>query len=1217
MSRLRALVLGVLVFLTASFAGTVWLLNSDKLAGMARYAAAFAFESDVRWEEISSDGWDTVVVKELQLMRPGEPDTIYGTIDEVRVSIRPWRIPFRDASIVKDVELRNARGTVRWDPKTGLLDMPSPIKEEYGDAKGGSLGDIPVVRLEGLFLTLEHAPYVLKARQELAFPSLKIDVMPDGSDRWLYRFGAALKDNPILGTFDIGGKFNAQTIQLSIHRPGDLVGEQLREILREPEDKRTAELLAGLSVKGDIGVGVDVFGGTGDATTSVGGTIRLDGASISHRTIPVRLDDIQGRVSLIDGVLSTRSLTARFENADLNVSADVDLRPQAERLVAADVDLVGLDLGGGFADRLSHLGGATLKVKEQVDAWQPRGFANLKGRLAIPGPAARVPANPEPWLFIDLDLRKSVAINYRGAVKEDGLRHGFPYLLSDVTGVVRFTDLDMRFDRVTASHGPAFIEARGVIGYERADDETYDVDIVAQGIPIDDALNDALEEEGRDLLSALDAEGVVDLLIGVKRTRRDPPGAPIIADVDLRGVRLRPKQFPLLADDARGRVHIEGSTIRIDGVRARHRGGDMMVSGRIGTGSDSGMVDLKAEFHRLPVEAPLLDALDVPSPEAADELRDLAVFGRVGGTVTLKADRSQSLDVKGIFDLEGVGLTLDTPKLPIENVEGPIAFENGLITVRDGVRATFAGERFAARGTIDPAKGLDLTVEADRFKLDEKFLSALTPAIPGYMLMDDRPILDGIASAVVRVKGPREAVVVEADVTAHGVDVAFANGLRLAGVEGRVDFAADGAATGVDLSAELPVARAGADSRATDAMAPERRTALTASKATWTPARAASGRRPASEARLSIEGAMLRDAPLGADFFKALALPANVESALCDLELSGRLDATCRRVSWSREAGWEIGASDATFTDMALGADRRVEARLLKVTRGSFVDEAEGRVYRGRIDGASVRAFGVAMPRLAADLACTSRAMELRRVSATLFEEATKADRDGETDRPAGGRLENESTKLKVHFTDGTFALDVVATDVSIPDLVRVFEADPGDVWGRIRCEVAVVGPMTDRPRWIGRARAAANVHNVVELPLFAKLFGIFDITKLFQGRNPGAMVDADAEIRDGGFHLSRVRVAAPDVSLDGKGWLGFDGRIRANFDATYRAGIDPLSLLGLMLKGLAASKIGVVGTLGTPDVSLSEIDATPPGPESVPASRPTSTTAPLPSDIR
>lgn len=1205
MTRVKALILGLLVIVACTSAGGVWILKSERLSDMVRSAAGFAFDSKVRWEEIASDGWNTIVVRELQLMRPDEPDTIYGTIDEVRVTLRPWRIPFRDASIVKDIELKNARGTVRWDPKTGLLDMPSPIKEEYGSTQGGSLGDIPVVRLEGLFVTLEHAPYVLKSRQELAFPGLKIDVMPDGSDRWLYRFGATLKDNPILGTFDVAGKFNAATIALSIHRPGDLVGESLREILREPDDARTAELLAGLSVKGDIGLGIDVFGKTGEASTSVGGTIRLEGASISHKSIPVRLDDIRGRLTLVDGVVTTRSLTARYEGADLNVSATVDFRPQASRLVAADVDLVGLDLGGGFADRLSRLGGATLKVKEQVDAWQPRGFANLKGRLAIPGPAATVPATPEPWLFLDLDLRKSVAVNYRGAVKEDGLRHGFPYLLSDVTGVIRFTDLDMRFDRITASHGPAFVEARGVIGYERADDETYDVDIVAQGIPIDDALNEALEDEGRALLSSLDAEGVVDLLIGVKRTRRDPPGAPIIADVDLRGVRLRPKQFPLLADDARGRVHIEGSTIRIDGVRARHRGGDVVLTGRIGTGGDSGLVDLKADFKRLPVEAPLLDALETPSPEAADTLRRLAVFGRVGGTVVLKAERSRPLDVRGTFDLDGVGLTLETPKLPIENIEGPVGFENGRVLVHEGVRATFAGERFAAHGTIDPAKGLDMTVEADRFKLDERFLSALAPAIPGYMLMEDRPILEGTASAVVRAKGPTDAVVVDADVTAQGIDVLFANGLKLLRVEGRVAFAPDGAASANDLSAELPVERAGADSRPSDAMASERRTRVSADAASWTPARAAVGRRPASEARLALTGTLLRDAPLGAAFFRALALPSEVERALCELDISGRLDGACRRIDWTRTTGWTVGASEATLTDMALGADRRVEARLLRLTRGTLAEDAEGRTWRGRLEGTAVRAFGLAMPKMSSDLACSSRTLELSRVSAVLFEEAAPKTREGETERPAGGRLEDESSKLKIHFPDGTFALDVVATDVSIPELVRVFEADPGDVWGRLRCEVAIVGPMTDRPKWIGRARAAANVHNVVELPFFAKVFGIFDITKLFQGRNPGAMVDADSDIRDGGFHLSRIRVAAPDVTLDGKGWLGFDGRVRANFDASYRAGIDPLSLLGLMLKGLAASKIGVAGTLGTPDVSLGVIDATPPGPESAPASRP------------
>jgi hypothetical protein len=543
--------------------------------------------------------------------------------------------------------------------------------------------------------------------------------------------------------------------------------------------------------------------------------------------------------------------------------------------------------------------------------------------------------------------------------------------------------------------------------------------------------------------------------------------------------------------------------------------------------------------------------------------------------------------------------------LPIENIEGPVGFENGRVLVHEGVRATFAGERFAAHGTIDPAKGLDMTVEADRFKLDKRFLSALAPAIPGYMLMEDRPILEGTASAVVRAKGPTDAVVVDADVTAQGIDVLFANGLKLLRVEGRVAFAPDGAASANELSAELPVERAGADSRPSDAMASERRTRVSARRGIMDACtrRGRSSTGVGGSARAHRNSVARRAARRG--LLPRARVAERGRTRALRTRISGRLDGACRRIDWTRTTGWTVGASEATLTDMALGADRRVEARLLRLTRGTLADDAEGRTWRGRLEGTAVRAFGLAMPKMSSDLACSSRTLELSRVSAVLFEEAAPKTREGETERPAGGRLEDESSKLKIHFPDGTFALDVVATDVSIPELVRVFEADPGDVWGRLRCEVAIVGPMTDRPKWIGHARAAANVHNVVELPFFAKVFGIFDITKLFQGRDPGAMVDADSDIRDGGFHLSRIRVAAPDVTLDGKGWLGFDGRVRANFDASYRAGIDPLSLLGLMLKGLAASKIGVAGTLGTPDVSLGVIDATPPGPESAPASRP------------
>ncbi len=1211
MTRLRAVMWGIILLVTCFCADLWYLTQSEKLAQAARLAVRFALASDVRWESIEIEGFSEIIVRELQLMRPDEPDRIYGTIDEVRVTIRPWRLPFADASVIKGIDLKNARGMIRWNPKTGLLDMPSPLRPEYGNAQGGSLADIPVVRLDGLYVTLEHAPYVLKPRQDLAFPGLRVDVMPDGSDRWLYRFGVRLENNPLFGTFDVSGKFNAQGIQLSIDRPGDLVGAQLREILREPEDRRTAELLAGLSVKGDIGFGIAIFGQQSAGPVSLGASLRLDGASVSHATIPVRLDNIRGQIALLDGVISTKSLTATYEGAELNISSQVDMRPTAPVLVDGRIDLVGLDLGGGFSRRLASLGGAMLKVDEQVDAWEPKGFGNFMARVVIPGPTAptKSPTDPErPWLMIDLDLRKGVSLKYRGAVKEDGKRHGFPYLLEDAAGTVHFTDLAMSFDRITATHGSAFIEARGRIGYERANDETYDVDIVAQGITIDSTLVDALEPEGQELLASLDAEGMVDLLIGVKRTVQDPPGAPVIADVDLRGVRLRPREFPIVADDARGRVHIEGPIIRIDGVRARHRGGDLYVTGRLGTSEQAGLVSIKADFKRLPIEAPLFDALSVPSPEAVDELRSLGVFGHIGGSINLEAAVGKPLDVRGSLELDRVGLTLPSPKLRIENLEGILGLENGNITIREGTRATFSGERFAVKGQISPKTGIDLLVEADRFHLTEQFLSALAPAIPSFMLLENRPKLDGVMSAIVHARGMRDNVVLDTELIGQGVNAIFPNGLRLNDIEGRVKVAPDGSIAARDVLVVVPVARAGIDSRPADLMAPPRRTELAAATVTWTPAQEKTARSPARESKLSAGAITVRDAPLGASLFRSLALPEDLEASLVDLVLSGRLDATCRAIAWSPSTGWALGATEGSVADFAIGEDRRIEARLLRVNKGSFVDGEGGRAFRARLEGASVRAFDILMPKFASDMVCSGSSLELSRVGAVLFDEGLRDGSEGATGRLPGGRIEDESTRIFVKFAESAFEMHLAATDVSIPDLVRVFGAEPGEVWGRMRCDVSLAGPMSDRNAWVGKAQTSANVHNVVELPFFAKLFGIFDITKLFQGRNPGSLIETIADIHDSGFHMSLTRVASPDVSLKGRGWLGFDGRIRATFKAKYRAGFDPLSLLGFMVKGLAASTVSVSGTLGSPDVTLSEIDVSPlpmPAPQS--ASRPDS----------
>src|SRR6185503_5519215 len=118
---------------------------------------------------------------------------------------------------------------------------------------------------------------------------------------------------------------------------------------------------------------------------------------------------------------------------------------------------------------------------------------------------------------IDVEFRGGSKLRYIGHVGVDGKRHGFAYPLEDLRGVLKFTDKFVVFERLTAMNGPLAVEARGRIDYAHAGDETYDVDVDAHGLRLDQRVSEALSGGSRDLFNSLDAEGSVDLTVAVKR----------------------------------------------------------------------------------------------------------------------------------------------------------------------------------------------------------------------------------------------------------------------------------------------------------------------------------------------------------------------------------------------------------------------------------------------------------------------------------------------------------------------------------------------------------------------------------------------------------------------------------------------------------------------------------------------------------------------------
>ena len=107
-------------------------------------------------------------------------------------------------------------------------------------------------------------------------------------------------------------------------------------------------------------------------------------------------------------------------------------------------------------------------------------------------------------------------------------------------------------------NGSLAVEAHGTIDYERGGDETYDVDVDARGLMLDERVSQALDGPSRELFNSLVAEGSADLAVAIKRKKGEAPGPRVDITVDLGGVSLWPQQFPLDFADARGPARHHG-----------------------------------------------------------------------------------------------------------------------------------------------------------------------------------------------------------------------------------------------------------------------------------------------------------------------------------------------------------------------------------------------------------------------------------------------------------------------------------------------------------------------------------------------------------------------------------------------------------------------------------------------------------------------------------
>ncbi len=1155
-----------------------WILSRSAFLHERLEAAAHEILlAPIAFGDLTVAPFQDVVIPDVRLMRPDRPSEVYATVDEIRIRISWSALIFDWRLVVDELIVRKPSVNVTWAADKSF-DMPTPIRSNLEVKTHRPAGELPIVRLAGLHLVLRNSPYVLKPNQELAFDNLSLVLTPEGSQRWLYRFDADV-DNPMTGQIHAHGNFSSNDFVLNVQRHGFIDVAAIAPAMREEFSSRLKELV----VTGGIELSADVARDEKSQEFFFTADVTCDGVSARVKRWPQEITDLRGQIHYELGRISTKGLTARFEGAPMEFAGFYDLSGSTD-IVQVNGALKRLQISNEFGRRVGMLPDPCPTIREQILAWNPDGYADLGFRLEQKRAADGTPGLLRP--FIDVEFRGGSTIRYEGQVGDDGERHGFPYPLEDVRGVLHFDDVGMHFDRVTALNGTLLVEARGKIDYEHYGDEAYDVDISALGLKLDDRVSAALHGDGKKLFNDLDADGMVNLAVAVKRKKSEPPGARLEVIVEPQGMSAQPRSFPLPFEDARGRIVIgHDDVIRVEELKARYRGGELSLTGRLGVAVSGGDLRLDLGFEKFPVDVGLIEALKVPAPDAARQVERLNARGLFSGKIRVaRMPNAPRTDVTGAFRFEKLTLAPEDPSVRIDELDGMAEITTTALRLQPGTTGRVCGEKFAIEGTIGADGVLDLTVEAGQFHFGRKLVAELEPLAPWLREVQDRFAIDGPMSARVEVHGPVDRLLITADLEIDDVvsEPPGLPGVRFENIRAKCHLASNGVVTVRDLVAWVPpptsaTSRPAPETRADGAFEPERRIAFEVAEATWTP-------RPMEftglRGQLMIGPAWVRRLPLEPWVLDALPVSAETRAKLNGLRFRGITDLTIGSLTIDSKETVATGCQLKAW-GLTQGERERIRADYAEVQKFSLTSDEDGLKLSGRLalDGATL--FGVPVPRLRAKASIGSGSLVLTAVDADLI----GYEPDGKGGKVPDGKIDSEQTRFELRLGDGGFLVRVDLRDVNFPAVVRALGASPGKVRGLMRGFVELSGVADDPATYSGHGELTALARNLIEMPVFYKLFNSLDLLSYFQGGDGRTSIKIGLDVKDRVVQLPAVRIDAPELTLDGTGRLTFEGIIHADLKASQTVGLSPIGWITDLISAVVFAGVTIDGPIEDPQV--------------------------------
>jgi len=439
-----------------------------------------------------------------------------------------------------------------------------------------------------------------------------------------------------------------------------------------------------------------------DGKIHANGKAELSGVSIRLPQWPIRVDQINGSVSLTERGVELQGLRGRHAGAAVEMSGWL---ADASGLLGRDVKITARDLplSRDVRDALPE------RYRKAWDAVSPRGQANLEVRTQ------RAP-DQQPTVAVTVDLTGKASMEYEKV----------PYRLDGLVGQVFISRDGVEIRSVRGKAGPMQCELNGKIdlagegkGFEIVLREVTD-------LPLDQKLAEALPSQARAPYEKCGLRGRADISKAVFRRQGDGP-VDYEIPVALKGASITHTRFPYEISDATGTLVVTPSQVKLDRLVGRHGRGRIILSGEIPLAKAQDDCQLRAEATNLALDAELRDALPA-SARRGWELLAPTGTANVSATFHLRPPGAEGdTDYRLVVQPRDMIARYRDFPYPLRLVDGQavvvpgeVALEN--LSGRAGASAVALSGRIVTRSG---GERVDLRISTDPIPIDKQLLAAL------------------------------------------------------------------------------------------------------------------------------------------------------------------------------------------------------------------------------------------------------------------------------------------------------------------------------------------------------------------------------------------------------------------------------------------------------------------------------------------------------------